>query len=107
MKVKEKKAITNLWDGAALVVGSLLLLDVLVCLVLLFVGIGLLLLNALEIGLTTAVLILLGCIVYFIGKKRGAQTRWCRLLLGGIIAGGVVIMFFCVTIVAMTMVVLN
>ena len=102
MQIKRKDGVAlGLWDVSAIVIAGLLFLDFLGFLVLLVVGIGLLLVYALEIGVVTSVLLLLGCAVYFAGKNRGLQKRWRRFLLGAVFAGGIMILFFCVVTVAM------
>lgn len=102
MKVRRKEStVLGPWDISAIVIAGLLFLDFLSFLVLLVVGIGLLLVYALEIGVVTGVLLLIGIALYYLGKRRGLQTRFRRLLLGSIFAGGVMLVFFCVVTVAL------
>ena len=95
MKVKRKAGPPlGPWDIAACVMAGLLYLDVLCFLILTVAGIGLLLVYALECGIVTGVLLLLGMFLYFLGKSRGMGKLSRRLLLGGLIAGGVLLLLF-------------
>ena len=83
MKVKRKASPPlGPWDIAACVMAGLLYLDVLCFLILTVAGIGLLLVYALECGIVTGVLLLLGMFLYFLGKSRGMGKLSRRLLLG-------------------------
>ena len=100
MKVKRKAGPPlGPWDIAACVMAGLLYLDVLCFLILTVAGIGLLLVYALECGIVTGVLLLLGMFLYFLGKSRGMGKLSRRLLLGGLIDGGVLDSFDIVSIV--------
>ena len=59
---------------------------------------GLLLVYALECGIVTGVLLLLGMFLYFLGKSRGMGKLSRRLLLGGLIAGGVLLLLFALAV---------
>ena len=80
------------WEIAALVLAGLVYLDVLAFLVLAVLGIGLLIVYALEMGFVAGVLLLLALALYLPGKKRMAKLPR-RLLLGALIAGGVLLLF--------------
>ena len=85
MKVKRKAGPPlGPWDIAACVMAGLLYLDVLCFLILTVAGIGLLL--------------LLGMFLYFLGKSRGMGKLSRRLLLGGLIAGGVLLLLFALAV---------
>ena len=85
MKVKRKAGPPlGPWDIAAFVMAGLLYLDVLCFLILTVAGIGLLL--------------LLGMFLYFLGKSRGMGKLSRRLLLGGLIAGGVLLLLFALAV---------
>src|SRR5699024_10079251 len=86
------------WDIAACVMAGLLYLDVLCFLILTVAGIGLLLVYALECGIVTGVLLLLGMFLYFLGKSWGMGKLSRRLLLGGLIAGGVLLLLFALAV---------
>lgn len=81
------------WEIAALVLAGLVYLDVLAFLVLAVLGIGLLIVYALEMGFVAGVLLLLALALYLPGKKRMAKLPR-RLLLGALIAGGVMLLLF-------------
>lgn len=99
MKVKRKAGPPlGPWDIAACVMAGLLYLDVLCFLILTVAGIGLLLVYALECGIVTGVLLLLGMFLYFLGKSRGMGKLSRRLLLGGLIAGGVMLLLFALAV---------
>ena len=99
MKVKRKAGPPlGPWDIAAFVMAGLLYLDVLCFLILTVAGIGLLLVYALECGIVTGVLLLLGMFLYFLGKSRGMGKLSRRLLLGGLIAGGVLLLLFALAV---------
>lgn len=102
MKVKRKEN-PNLgpWDIAALVIAGLLFLDFLSFLILLIVGVDWLLVYALEMGVVTGVLLLIGIALYYLGKHRKLQTFWRRMLLGSIFAGGSMMVFFGVAVIAL------
>lgn len=102
MKVKRKEN-PNLgpWDMAALVIAGLLFLDFLCFLILLIVGVDWLLVYALEMGVVTGVLLLIGIALYYLGKHRRLQTFWRRMLLGSIFAGGSMMVFFGVAVIAL------
>ena len=102
MKVKRKEN-SNLgpWDIAALVISGLLFLDFLSFLILLIVGVDWLLVYALEMGVVTGVLLLIGIALYYLGKHRRLQTFWRRMLLGSIFAGGSMMVFFGVAVIAL------
>lgn len=102
MKVKRKENL-NLgpWDMAALVIAGLLFLDFLSFLILLIVGVDWLLVYALEMGVVTGVLLLIGIALYYLGKHRRLQTFWRRMLLGSIFAGGSMMVFFGVAVIAL------
>lgn len=102
MKVKRKEN-SNLgpWDMAALVIAGLLFLDFLSFLILLIVGVDWLLVYALEMGVVTGVLLLIGIALYYLGKHRRLQTFWRRMLLGSIFAGGSMMVFFGVAVIAL------
>ena len=94
MKVKRKAGPPlGPWDIAACVMAGLLYLDVLCFLILTVAGIGLLLVYALECGIVTGVMFL-----YFLGKSRGMGKLSRRLLLGGLIAGGVLLLLFALAV---------
>ena len=96
MKVKRKAGPPlGPWDIAACVMAGLLYLDVLCFLILTVAGIGLLLVYALECGIVTGVLLLLGMFLYFLGKSRGMGKLSRRLLLG---AGGVLLLLFALAV---------
>lgn len=88
------------WDIAAGVMAGLLFLVLLSFLILLVVGVDLLLVYALEMGVVTAVFLLLGIGLYFAGKRRFAKV-WRRVLLGSLFAGGAMMVFFCAALVAL------
>lgn len=88
------------WDIAAGVMAGLLFLDLLSFLVLLVVGVDLLLIYALEMGVVTAVFLLLGMGLYFAGKRRFVKV-WRRVLLGSLFAGEAMMVFFCAALVAL------
>ena len=99
MKVKRKDGPPlGPWDIAACVMAGLLYLDVLCFLILTVAGIGLLLVYALECGIVTGVLLLLGMFLYFLGKSRGMGKLSRRLLLGGLIAGGVLLLLYALAV---------
>ncbi len=99
MKVKRKDGPPlGPWDIATFVMAGLLYLDVLCFLILTVAGIGLLLVYALECGIVTGVLLLLGMFLYFLGKSRGMGKLSRRLLLGGLIAGGVLLLLFALAV---------
>lgn len=102
MKVKRNEN-PNLgpWDMAALVISGLLFLDFLSFLILLIVGVDWLLVYALEMGVVTGVLLLIGIALYYLGKHRKLQTFWRRMLLGSIFAGGSMMVFFGVAVIAL------
>ena len=98
MKVKRKDGPPlGPWDIAAFVMAGLLYLDVLCFLILTVAGI-VLLVYALECGIVTGVLLLLGMFLYFLGKSRGMGKLSRRLLLGGLIAGGVLLLLFALAV---------
>lgn len=88
------------WDIAAGVMAGLLFLVLLSFLILLVVGVDLLLVYALEMGVVTAVFLLLGIGLYFAGKRRFAKV-WRRVLLGSLFTGGAMMVFFCAALVAL------
>lgn len=99
MKVKRKEpASLTLWDVAALVLAGLLYLDVLCLLVVAVAGVGLLLVYALECGMVTGILLLIGMAVYLLGKRRGMGKIARRLLLGSIISGGIVLLLLALAV---------
>ena len=85
------------WEIAALVLAGLVYLDVLAFLVLAVLGIGLLIVYALEMGFVAGVLLLLALALYLPGKKRMAKLPR-RLLLGALIAGGVMLLLFALAV---------
>ncbi|MGI6255281.1 MAG: hypothetical protein ACOYJZ_06570 [Acutalibacter sp.] len=97
--MKEKRPGPSLgpWDAAALVLAGLLYLAVLTVLILTLAGVGVLV-TALEAGVFTGVLLLLGMAVYFLAKSRGIGRLARRLLLGALWAGGGMLALFCVAL---------
>ncbi len=89
------------WDIAALVVAGLLYLDVLAFLFLAVTGVGILLVNALEVGLVAAVLLVLGIGAYILGKRRGLGKVPRRVLLGALVAAGVLLLLFAAAVVGL------
>ena len=107
MKVKRKEN-SNLgpWDMAALVIAGLLFLDFLSFLILLIEAeaaksVSRNRVYALEMGVVTGVLLLIGIALYYLGKHRRLQTFWRRMLLGSIFAGGSMMVFFGVAVIAL------
>ena len=100
MKGKRSAPSLGPWDVAALVMAGLLYLGELTVGILLLGGVGWMV-SALEAGVFTAVLLLLGMILYFLGKGRGMGTCWRRVLLGTIVAGGVLIAVSLVAVVVL------
>ncbi len=90
------------WEIAALVLAGLVYLDVLAFLVLAVLGIGLLIVYALEMGFVAGVLLLLALALYLPGKKRMAKLPQ-RLLLGALIAGGVMLLLFALAVGALVL----
>ena len=90
------------WEIAALVLAGLVYLDVLAFLVLAVLGIGLLIVYALEMGFVAGVLLLLALALYLPGKKRMAKLPR-RLLLGALIAGGVMLLLFALAVGALVL----
>lgn len=88
------------WDVAAGVMAGLLFADLLIFLILMVAGVDLLLIYSLEMGVLTAVLLLLGMALYFVGKKR-FRRLWRRLLLGALFAGGAMMVFFTLGLLAL------
>ena len=81
------------WDIAAGVMAGLLFVDLLSFFILLVVGVDLLLVYALEMGVVTAVFLLLGIGLYFAGQTKFGKL-WKRLLLGALFSGGAMMVFF-------------
>ena len=90
------------WDIAALVLAGLVYLDVLAFLALAAAGIGLLLVYALEMGFAAGVLLLVALALYLPGRRRMARLPR-RLLLGALIAGGVMLLLFALAIGALVL----
>ncbi len=82
------------WEIAALVLAGLVYLDVLAFLVLAVLGIGLL--------IVAGVWLLLALALYWPGKKRMAKLPR-RLLLGALIAGGVMLLLFALAVGALVL----
>ena len=82
------------WEIAALVLAGLVYLDVLAFLVLAVLGIGLLIVYALEMGFVAGVLLLLALALYLPPR---------RLLLGALIAGGVMLLLFALAVGALVL----
>ena len=86
----------GLWEVAALVIGGLLYVAVVLFLILLLAG-GALLADALELGFLAEVL-LVGIFLYLVGKRRGMARFWRRFLLGALVATGLLLALFSVAI---------
>ena len=86
----------GLWEVAALVIGGLLYVAVVLFLILLLAG-GALLADALELGFLAGVL-LVGIFLYLVGKRRGMARFWWRFLLGALVATGLLLALFSVAI---------
>lgn len=94
MKDKRSGPTLGPWDVAALVLAGILYLAVLTVLILVLWGVGVLV-TALEAGVFTGVLLLLGMVVYFLAKGRGIGKMARRILLGALWAGGGMLALFC------------
>lgn len=92
--MRDKKSAPGPWDVAALVLAGLLYLAVLTVLLLVLGGVGLLA-TALEAGVFTGVLLLLGIGLYFLAKDRGIGKLARRVLLGALWTGGGMLLVFC------------
>ncbi len=97
MKIPEKlkERIRIVWQGLTFVAGGLLLVDFLVCLVAALAAIGWLF-GQLELAVFTAVLLLLGILLFLPGKRLGVAKLPRRLLGAGLVGGGLVLAFYCV-----------
>ena len=87
----------GLWEVAALVIGGLLYVAVVLFLILLLAGRALLA-DALELGFLAGVLLLVGIFLYLAGKRRGMARFWRRFLLGALVATGLLLALFSVAI---------
>lgn len=92
-KLREKTRMA--WQGLTFVVGGLLLLDFCVCLVAAVAAVGWLF-GQLELAVFTAVLLLLGILLFLPGKRLGVAKLPRRLLGAGLLGGGFILAFFCV-----------
>ena len=93
MKDKRSGPTLGPWDVAALVLAGLLYLAVLIVLILVLRGVGMLT-TALEAGVFTGVLLLLGMGLYGFAKGRGIGKLARRILLGALWAGGGMLLVF-------------
>ncbi len=97
MKIPEKlrERVRTVWQGLTFVVSGLLLVDFILCLVAALVAVGWLF-GQIELAVFTAVLLLLGILLFLPGKRLGVAKLPRRLLGAGLVGGGLVWAFFCV-----------
>ena len=86
----------GLWKVAALVIGGLLYVAVVLFLILLLAG-GALLADALELGFLAGVLLLVGIFLY-LWENAGEWPVLAALLLGALVATGLLLALFSVAI---------
>jgi len=97
--MSEKLGIRSRWDIVPAVVSVLLYLNFLIFLVLLFTATGVLILYPAPSLLTAGLLI--AAIVTHLVTQRKSCKLWRRLLLGGIAANFLIVLFFVLALVVM------
>ena len=81
------------WSVVCLAAAVVLWGNFLLCLGLAVGAVGYLLVEV-SFAVSTALLLLLGIVLYLLGKRQGAGKLWRRLLLGSLFANGLVIVFY-------------
>ena len=89
------------WDVAAFVLAGLLYLNELAFLILALAGAGRLFVYCVQCAFVLGVLLLLGLLLYGLGKGRGMGAR--RLLLGGLTAGTALFFLFALAVGALVL----
>ena len=91
------------WDVAAFVLAGLLYLNELAFLILALAGAGRLFVYCVQCAFVLVVLLLLGLLLYGLGKGRGMGRLARRLLLGGLIAGTALFFLFALAVGALVL----
>lgn len=91
------------WDVAALVLAGLLFLNELAFLILALAGAGRLFVYCVQCAFVLGVLLLLGLLLYGLGKGRGMGRLARRLLLGGLTAGTALFFLFALAVGALVL----
>ena len=91
------------WDVAAFVLPGLLFLNELAFLILALAGAGRLFVYCVQCAFVLGVLLLLGLLLYGLGKGRGMGRLARRLLLGGLIAGTALFFLFALAVGALVL----
>lgn len=91
------------WDVAAFVLAGLLYLNELAFLILALAGAGRLFVYCVQCAFVLGVLLLLGLLLYGLGKSRGMGRLARRLLLGGLIAGTALFFLFALAVGALVL----
>lgn len=99
MRGKKPLGIRSPWDIAAAVMAVLLYGNFVVFAVLCFTAMGIIFLEP-AAAVVTAVILLMGIICHFVTRHRTSKL-WRRLLLGGIAANFLIVIFFVAAVCAM------
>ena len=91
------------WDVAAFVLAGLLYLNELAFLILALTGAGRLFVYCVQCAFVLGVLLLLGLLLYGLGKGRGMGRLARRLLLGGLTAGTALFFLFALAVGALVL----
>lgn len=91
------------WDVAAFVLAGLLYVNELAFLILALAGAGRLFVYCVQCAFVLGVLLLLGLLLYGLGKSRGMGRLARRLLLGGLIAGTALFFLFALAVGALVL----